>query len=119
MINIILPMRLPSLNEYIKECNKNRYGASKYKATIEEEIGYFLNKVPKLSKPIILHLKWTETTRKRDLDNIAVAKKFILDAMVKKSIIKNDTQRWVRGFTDTFEIGEENKIQIKIEEIED
>ena len=49
-----------------------------------------------------------EENKKRDLDNICFAKKFILDALVKANVLKNDTHNYVVGFTDTFQYEKKN-----------
>jgi len=45
---------------------------------------------------------WIEQNRKRDPDNIAVARKFILDALVTKGILENDGWKQVAGWHDSF-----------------
>lgn len=44
---------------------------------------------------------WHERTKKRDADNIAFAKKFILDALVKMRVLEDDSRKYVKGFYDT------------------
>ena len=56
--------------------------------------------------------------KKRDLDNVAFAKKFILDAMVKYKKLKDDNRKYVTGFTDKFLYSKENKVILDIEEVE-
>ena len=110
-------MKLPSLNDYIKVCRSNKYFANSYKARIEQEIGLFLMKMPKWYNPIKIHFHWLEGTKKRDYDNVAFAKKFILDAMVKYGKLKDDNRKYVVGFTDDFEYGKETKVILEIEEV--
>ena len=113
-----IDMKLPSLNDYIRVCRSNKYQAAKYKADLEEKIGYFLVKMPKWSKPIKIHFHWIEGNKRRDLDNICFAKKFILDAMVKRGKLTDDNRKNVYGFTDSFEYGKETKVILEIEELE-
>ena len=70
-------MKLPSLNEYVNVCRTNKFKAGKYKADIEQEIGFYLMKMPNWSNPIKIHFHWIEGNKRRDLDNICFAKKFI------------------------------------------
>lgn len=91
--------------------------ANKYKAKLEQDIGLFLSKMPRWTKPIKIHFHWIEGNKKRDLDNIAFAKKFILDAMVKYGKLSDDNRRYVTAFTDTFEYGARTKIVLEIEEV--
>lgn len=110
-------MKLPSLNDYIRVCRCNKYQAAKFKADIEREIGYFLTKMPKWSNPIKIHFTWVEGTKKRDLDNICFAKKFILDSMVKYGKLTDDNRKHVTAFIDSFEYGDETKVILEIEEV--
>lgn len=109
-------MKLPSLNDYINVCRSNKYKANKMKSNIEAEIGLFLAKMPKWNNPIKIHFTWIEGNKKRDLDNICFAKKFILDAMVKYKKLKDDNRKYVTAFTDSFEYGKETKVILEIEE---
>ena len=60
---------------------------------------------------------WIESNRKRDLDNVAFAKKFILDALVKCGKMKDDNRNYVLGFVDEFFYSNETKVILKIEEV--
>lgn len=113
-----IDLKLPSLNDYIRVCRGNKFLANKYKARIEQEIGYFLTKMPRWDNPIKIHFTWIESTKKRDLDNICFAKKFILDAMVKYGKLKDDNRKCVTAFTDSFDYGRENKVILEIMEVE-
>ena len=112
-------MKLPSLNDYIRVCRTNKFQAAKYKADIEQEIGLYLTQIPKMNNPIKIHFHWVEGTKKRDLDNVCFAKKFILDAMVKYGKLKDDNRKCVTGFVDTFEYGSETKVVMTIKEVKE
>lgn len=112
----VIDMKLPSLNDYIKVCRSNKFQAAKYKKDIEDKIGMFLLRMPKYEKPIKIHFTWIEGNKKRDLDNICFAKKFILDAMQKYGKLENDNRNYVYAFTDSFEYGKETKVILEIEE---
>ena len=112
-----IPMKLPSLNQYINECRKNRYAGANMKRKIEEELGWYINTLPQYKNPIKIHFRWIEGNKKRDLDNVCFAKKFILDSMVKAGKLKDDNRNYVTGFTDSFEYGSETKVILEIEEI--
>ena len=116
MNKIEIPFRLPSLNQYINECRKNKYAGATMKKNIEKDIEYFVNQLPKYEKPIKIHFHWVEESKKRDLDNVCFAKKFILDSLVKSGKLKNDNRNFVTGFTDTFEYADESRIVLEIEE---
>jgi Holliday junction resolvase RusA-like endonuclease len=109
-------MKLPSANEYIGVCRTNPYKAAKFKKDIEDQIGAFIADLPKFNKSIKIHFVWVEENRRRDLDNIAFSKKFILDSMVKHGKLLDDNRKIVTAFTDTFEYGKEAKVILEIEE---
>ena len=117
MIKIEIPFKLPSLNQYINECRKNRYAGANMKRQVENDIGYFINKLPKFEKPIKIKFTWVEENKKRDLDNVCFAKKFILDSMVKARKLKNDNRNYVIGFTDEFKYDVKSKVILEIKEI--
>lgn len=112
-----IPLRLPSLNNYINECRKNRYAGANMKRQTEEDIMWYINKLPRYKNPIQIHFHWIEENKKRDLDNVCFAKKFILDAMVKAGKLKDDNRNCVTGFTDTFEYAKESKVVLEIKEV--
>lgn len=111
--------RLPSLNEYTQACRTNRFIGAKMKDETETDIWVEIKqqlKAKTITNPVKIHFTWIEENKKRDLDNICFAKKFILDALVKANILQNDTQNYVTGFTDTFTYEKHSKVIVEIEE---
>lgn len=115
-MRVTIPMRLPSLNEYINECRKNKFAGSKMKKEVQADIGYFLNKFPAYKKPIYITFTWIEENRRRDYDNVCFAKKFILDALQQLGKIPNDNSRYIIGFMDKFKYADESSVIVEIEE---
>lgn len=111
----LIPMKLPGLNEYVGACRANRYAGAEMKKRIEADISLFVRRLPRFEYPIFIHFHWTEDNRRRDYDNIAFGKKFILDALVKQGRLKDDNRRYVTGFMDTFGYGEKASVTIYIE----
>lgn len=113
--------RLPSFNDYIKACRTNKYAGAKMKDKIEYDIWLYIMqqlKGLKIDSPIFITFTWIEENGKRDLDNICFAKKFILDALQKANVLKNDNKKYVTGFIDKFEYAKESKVIVEMEEIE-
>ena len=110
-------MKLPSLNEYVNVCRTNPYKASKFKKNLEEDIGMFIERLPRFERPVRIHFHWIEGNKRRDLDNVAFAKKFILDSMVKHGKLKDDNRKCVIGFIDTFSYEKETRVVLEIEEV--
>lgn len=118
----LIKHKLPSLNEYTRACRSNAYKGAKLKAESEEVIGWAIKEAllkKSLQKPkgaVIVKFEWHEKTQKRDADNIAFAKKFILDALVKMGVLPDDSRKYVKGFYDT--IIDDKTDYVKVELIE-
>ena len=97
--------KLPSLNEYIEACRRNPHCGAKMKASTEAAIIPQLAKLPKIDKPVHISFIWHEANKRRDKDNVAAGKKFILDALQKAGKLINDNNDYIAGFTDRFEYG--------------
>jgi Holliday junction resolvase RusA-like endonuclease len=121
---ITLQGKLPSLNEYIAALNSNRFDGAKMKKSIEDNIIFQIRshtaKIPwvNLTPPVKLIFTWIEPDKKRDLDNICFAKKFILDAFVSAGLLDNDNRKNVCGFEDRFPDPEPTNARIEIEFID-
>lgn len=95
--------KLPSLNEYINACRRNKYQAAKFKRDVEELVGWAIieakskKMLQPTCKPVIVKIDFYEKTKKRDVDNIiAGGSKVILDTLVKHQIIKDDSRKYVK-----------------------
>lgn len=112
--------RLMGLNEYTKQNRRNKYIGAKVK---KEEQTYIIwcikNQLGnlKIDKPVIAHFTWIEENKRRDLDNICFAKKFILDALVEAKVLKDDNRKIVTKFTDNVEYSSKSKVIVELEEI--
>lgn len=118
----IIAGRLPGLNEYINAERKSKQAAARLKKQTEEIIADFavvqLGMKP-FAAPVRMHYTWVEANRRRDKDNIAFAKKFIQDALVKAGLLANDGWDQIAGFTDSFALDSENpRVEIVIEEVD-
>ena len=94
--------QLPSLNEYTNACRSHWSKGAEFKSSIESLIGWSIKSamskgtLKPIDKPCEVHIYWHEATRRRDVDNIQSAQKFILDALQHFKIIKNDSRRYVK-----------------------
>lgn len=112
--------RLMGLNEYTKSNRTNKYVGNKSKRDEQEYIMWEIKSQLgnlKIDKPVIGHFTWIEENKKRDLDNICFAKKFILDALVEAGVLKNDNRKIVTNFTDSFRYADKSKVIVELEEI--
>lgn len=116
---VTIPMRLPGLNEYIASCNSSRYKGNRQKQKTQNDIAWFLKQLPEFKKPIRIKFIWvSQKGDRRDLDNIAFAKKYILDAMQQCGKLSNDNRKHFVGFTDEFCYGKEYEVRLEIKEEE-
>ncbi len=95
----------PSLNDYIRALNANRFQGAAMKRECTETAAWCARaaRMPRFSRPVTVRFTWVERNRRRDLDNVAFAKKFVLDGLVAAGVIGNDTPQYVAGFEDRFE----------------
>lgn len=114
-----IPVKLPSLNDYIRACRANKFAGSQMKKKVESEIGVFIARLPRFERPVEIGFHWVEENRRRDLDNVAFAKKFVLDALVKSGKLPDDDRRHVTAFSDSFEIGVHAGVILTIKEVRD
>lgn len=102
----------PSLNKLIDLSKQHWSGYAKLKANLTNVVYYAAlrqcKKVKKSRYPIHIKFKWYLSNARRDPDNIASAKKFILDGLVKAYILEGDTLKFINKFTDEFVVDREN-----------
>lgn len=123
---LTIPGRLEALNDYTK-ANRTKaiVGAEMKKVQelkimqyIDIQLLHSLNRFEPLQK-VHITFKWVEKNIKRDPDNIAFAKKFILDALVTRGIIAGDGWKVIQGFKDEFAISSSRpRIEVYIDEKE-
>ena len=111
--------QMVNLNDYTAACRTNRYTGAAMKERMEKKVtAHILEQLDgvHIHSPVRLSFRWYEPNKKRDLDNICFAKKFVLDALVKNGVLVNDGWEWVKGFTDEFFVDRENaRIEVDIE----
>ena len=107
--NFFIPGRLPGMNEIIKEARGNKYASAHEKKVNTVRVYNAIRLVfhgYKTMGKVWLSCNWVEKNKKRDPDNIVVAKKYICDGLVLAGLLKNDGWSQIAGFTDTWEVGE-------------
>ncbi len=115
-----IPKRLIGLNEYTNTNRYNKYAGAKQKKDeqnfikmcIKQQLGNI-----KIDKPVVGNFTWIEENKRRDLDNICFAKKFILDSLVELGILKDDNRKMVCGFIDKFDYADKSKVIVELTEV--
>jgi Holliday junction resolvase RusA-like endonuclease len=71
---------------------------------------------PVVSYPVKITYKWYLKNKRKDIDNVAFAKKFINDGLVDARVLEDDSQRFVVSFEDNFFIDAKNpRVEIEIQ----
>ncbi len=102
--DFFIPVRFPSLNEYIGAMNRNRYLGNKMKQENTDLVSIAATGVKKFDKPVNISFIYYEPNNRRDVDNVVFAKKFILDGLVRAGVLQDDSQKWVRDITDSVKV---------------
>ena len=123
ILKIIITGKMPSLNEYINKINSNRFLGNLFKQNLENELCKQITKQVReqgfnapFKKPVDFYITYYEKNKKRDKDNIASSKKYILDALVKSGVLQNDGWKWVGNFKEEFKIGKDYEVEITMME---
>ena len=122
MIKFTIPGRLPALNEFLdatKSQNGRFFKGNSMKRECERDISYCIPRSAKnlcITDPCTVSFVFYEQNLKRDPDNVsAVAHKFVLDALKKNNVIKDDSYRYIKAINDTYLIDRVNpRISVSI-----
>jgi len=117
---LVIPGRLPGLNEYIAAERGHLYAAANMKKKTQGQIIRHIKQQLRgiaFDRTVDIHYLWVESNQRRDKDNVAFGKKFIQDALVEAGILKNDGWRDIGDFWDEFDIDPKNpRVVVTIEE---
>ena len=118
MQKFIIRGRSDDLNKYIGACRTNPYKGAKMKRD-NEKICMFYIKQAKVKKvenyPVKVKIDWYEKNRRRDVDGIQFATKFILDSLVKMKIIEDDSQKYINEIEHHVYIDKDNpRIEVSL-----
>lgn len=64
---------------------------------------------------MVLTFEWREPNKKRDLDNVAAAKKLVIDGLVTAGVLHGDGWKHLHGFRDYFEVNPDAGVLVTIE----
>ena len=97
-----IKQKLPSLNDTLRYNRTNAYMGAKFKKEVEEAIGWSIRNaltsktLHRVDVPVIVKIYWHEKTQRRDVDNIQSSVKFILDALVNRGVLIDDSRKYVK-----------------------
>jgi Holliday junction resolvase RusA-like endonuclease len=112
-----IKMQLPSLNDFLDKVRQHRKIGNSFKKNIENDIGIFITMSRNTLRPVqeypcCVFIIWHEKSRKRDVDNVQSAQKFILDALVKRKILLNDNPNRVANIYHQIEYGKDDYVEV-------
>jgi Holliday junction resolvase RusA-like endonuclease len=117
-MTVIIPIRLPGMNEIIAAAKSHHMAYATMKRKNTDDILWLIKRMPKHDTADII-IAWYEPNMRRDIDNISAGQKFILDALVKAGVIKDDSQKYVKSIRHEFYIDKDNpRIELSIFESE-
>lgn len=105
------------LNTYIGKERTNKFIGAKIKKENTENVMWQIKgkKLPdNILYPIDIDFIWHIKNKKKDLDNIVFAKKFILDGLVNAGFIIGDGLNQIKSFSDNFIIDQNECVEIFI-----
>ena len=123
MNSFIIKQKLPSLNDTLRYNRTNMYMGAKFKKEVEEVIGWAIRRaltaktLHRVEVPVIVKIEWHEKTIKRDADNIQSSVKFILDALVNKGVLVDDSRKYVKQIQHEIVDDTENYVIVELIEL--
>lgn len=117
-MKLFIPGPLPTLNTMIAAMNANRHKGNALKKQWTEVVAWEAKrqKIAPATKSVTLHFTWHEKHNRRDKDNIAAAKKYVLDGLVLAGVLADDGWKHVEGFTDRFTVSTTPGVLVEIME---
>lgn len=118
---MVIEGRFPSLNDYVDAERLNRYRGAAMKRTQTERVqaATIAQGLPRFAGPVAVRFLWVEPNRRRDLDNVALAKKFVLDGLVAAGVLEGDGQRHVVALQDCFEVDPANpRVMVEVVDVD-
>lgn len=104
-----IPGKLPTLNEYVQQERSNRYKAAKLKRETQELIMAAIPPDhPHFHGHVFIYFGWIRPDARADKDNVAFAKKFILDALQDATVIKRDSWKLATPYDQAFMVNRSN-----------
>ena len=99
--------KLEGMNNLILANRTNRFMGAKLKKDNTNLCAWAIRAAklkPVEHYPVTIWIRWTEPNGRRDPDNVASGKKYILDALQQTKVLVNDGAKQIASFVDTFRI---------------
>ena len=113
--------QLTDLNTYVRAMNSSRWSGNDIKGTETQRVRWeaLRAKIGPIKRyPVVIVCRWYVPDRRKDLDNVAFAKKFVCDGLVLAKVLEDDSQKFVQGFRDEFYVDKSNpRVEVEIESV--
>ena len=103
-----IPGTLPTLNEYVNRERTNRFSAASLKHKTQDYIRAFILDAPKFPGQVTVWFDWIRPDMRSDKDNVAFAKKFVLDALQEAGVITKDSWKLCTPYDRKFAVNKSN-----------
>ena len=103
-----IPGALPTLNEYMNRERANRYAAASMKKQAQKRICECMENPPRFKGYVEVEFSWYRPDMRSDKDNVAFAKKFILDALQEAGVIRKDSWKLCTPYDVGFMVNRKN-----------
>jgi Holliday junction resolvase RusA-like endonuclease len=118
-VTITIEGELTDLNTYIQAERSHRFAASALKREETERVAWEAKASghpPVTEYPVAITCRWYSKDQRKDIDNVAFAKKFILDGLVLAGILQGDSRQYITGFSEAFLVDKERpRVEVEIE----
>ena len=118
-MKLIIPGRLPGLNDITDAARSSRYESAKMKREYTDLVAWCAKsaRLPHFER-VDLIITWYEPNMKRDKDNIMAGQKFIWDGLVMAGVLSNDGWKQIGKVTHDFKIDRANpRVEVELIDI--
>ena len=111
-----IPLRLPTMNAMVAANRRSPYAGAGLKKKADADVCWWIKAagLAPITNPCIVQMIFTEPDKRRDVDNVESAKKFVLDALVKSGVLQGDSPKYVPYSPSFTEYGEGAKVTVVI-----
>ena len=114
---IVIPFRLPGMNEIIDANRESRYAGATQKATytlLARNAGQ--NAEPVIGRVDVV-CTWYCKDRRRDPDNVSAGIKFVLDGLIQAGVLQNDGWKQIRSIRHEFSVDKQRpRVEVELKE---
>lgn len=102
---LIIPGELPTMNEIIDEAKTHWNNYREQKNDQTELVAWEAKRAKLPYIPVVkFEITYFRKSRAYDPDNIAAAKKFILDGLVEAGVLENDGWKQIKGWSEDWSV---------------